>query len=46
MLEIYFLKFLLTPKLIRRVKEQQSCLWPTFYQMELMKGKYMLVKVD
>ena len=43
---IFFLKFLPTPKLIRRVKEQQSCLWPTFYQMDLMKGEYMLVKVD
>ena len=24
-------RFRLTPKLIRRVREQQSCLWPKFY---------------
>ena len=30
-------RFRLTPKLIRRVKEQQSCLRPTFYQMKFMK---------
>ena len=27
-------KYRLTLKLIRRVKKQQRCLWPTFYQME------------
>ena len=37
-MEIYFFKalanrFWLTPKLIRRVGEQQRCLWPAFYQM-------------
>ena len=30
-------RFRLISKLIRRVKEQQSCLWPTFYQMRFMK---------
>ena len=40
--EIVFFKalanrFWLTSKLISRFKEQQSCLWPTFYQMDFMK---------
>ena len=26
-----------TSKLISRVKEQQNCLWTTFYQMDFMK---------
>ena len=39
-------RFRLTLKLIRRVKEQQSCLCPTFYQTHFMKSKSMLVKVD
>ena len=30
-------RFWLIPILIRRVREQQSCLWPTFYQMQFMK---------
>lgn len=29
-----------------RVKEHQSCLWPTFYQINFMKGNIMLVKKD
>ena len=30
-------RFRLTSKLIRHVKEQQSCLWQTFYQMDFVK---------
>ena len=30
-------RFQLTSKLINRVKEKQSCLWPIFYQIDFMK---------
>ena len=42
-------KYRLTLKLIRRVKKQQRCLWPTFYQMESSwkdKDNNILVKVS
>ena len=37
--KVYFLKLQhhLTQKLIRRVREQQSCLWRTLYQMDFLK---------
>ena len=30
-------RFRLKSKLIKRAKEQQSCLWPTFYEMDFIK---------
>ena len=36
-LEVLANRFRLTSKLISRIKKQQSCLWPTFYQMDFMK---------
>ena len=30
---------------VKRAREQQSCLWPRFYQMNFTKGDVVLVKV-
>ena len=39
-------RFQLTPKLIKRVREQQNCLCPTFYQIHFMKRqRYEVIKV-